>query len=66
MFVWNNPAFPVQHTDVHVPHMRGAEATWLVGALCTVDRTYGWGADVLWHHITDSHVVHHVFSTMPW
>lgn len=55
----------LQHTDVFVPHFRGEGFSWLAGALCTVDRTYGWGIDTLWHRISDTHVVHHLFSTMP-
>jgi fatty acid desaturase len=30
-----------------------------------VDRSYGVLLDAAFHHITDSHVVHHLFSTMP-
>lgn len=29
----------------------------------TVDRKFGWGIDTLHHHITDGHVVHHLFYT---
>lgn len=101
----------LQHTDVYMPHFRAPEWTWLRGALCTVDRSFGsWGAanthntapptrppvatgsgddaaavlaeegvlyevgrffkelfsyDARLHHITDTHVAHHLFSTMP-
>jgi omega-6 fatty acid desaturase (delta-12 desaturase) len=55
----------LQHTDSYVPHFREPEFTWLRGALSTVDRSYGWLFDILTHHITDTHVVHHLFSNMP-
>ena len=34
------------------------------GALSTVDRSYGF-LDILHHHIADTHVCHHLFSTLP-
>ncbi len=52
----------LQHTDVFMPHFRGAEWTWLRGALCTVDRSFGFVLDRVFHHITDTHVCHHLFS----
>ena len=55
----------LQHTDSYVPHYREAEFTWLRGALATVDRSYGWLLDTVFHHISDTHVVHHLFSEMP-
>jgi fatty acid desaturase len=55
----------LQHTDEKVAHYRGAEFTWLRGALATVDRSYGWLMDELIHHIADTHVVHHMFHEMP-
>lgn len=57
----------LQHTDVYMPHFRNAEWNWLRGALCTIDRQFGplgWFDRTL-HHITDTHVCHHLFSTMP-
>ncbi|KAJ3053775.1 hypothetical protein HK097_003413 [Rhizophlyctis rosea] len=54
----------LQHTDARVPHFRDAEWNFLVGALSTVDRDYGILNHFL-HHIGDSHVAHHLFSTMP-
>jgi omega-6 fatty acid desaturase (delta-12 desaturase) len=55
----------LQHTDVFMPHFRGTEWNWLRGALCTVDRSFGAVLDHTFHHITDTHVCHHVFSKMP-
>jgi omega-6 fatty acid desaturase (delta-12 desaturase) len=55
----------LQHTDEKVAHYRGAEFTWLRGALATVDRSYGWLMDELIHHIADTHVVHHMFHEVP-
>jgi len=54
----------LQHTDLNLPHYTDGEWDWLRGALATVDRDYGI-INVLLHHITDTHVVHHLFSTMP-
>ena len=56
----------LQHTDTYVPHFRGGAFSWLRGALATVDRSYGSFLDDAHHHIADSHVAHHLFSTMPW
>lgn len=55
----------LQHTDVYMPHFRGDEWSWLRGALCTVDRSFGPLLDHTFHHITDTHVCHHLFSKMP-
>jgi len=54
----------LQHTDAAVPHFRGKEWTWLKGALCTVDRDYGF-LNKVFHHIGDTHVAHHIFHSMP-
>eukprot|EP00842_Homolaphlyctis_polyrhiza_P005791 jgi/Hompol1/6212/HPOL_004904-RA len=54
----------LQHTDPAVPHFRGEEWDFLRGALSTVDRDYGI-YNYFHHHIGDTHVVHHLFSTMP-
>jgi len=55
----------LQHTDVYMPHFRNREWNWLRGALCTVDRSFGPILDHAFHHITDTHVCHHLFSKMP-
>jgi hypothetical protein len=55
----------LQHTDVYIRHYRAKAFTWERGALSTVDRSYGWLVDSIFHHIADTHVVHHLFHTMP-
>jgi len=54
----------LQHTDLNLPHYTKGEWDWLRGALATIDRDYG-VINIVLHHITDTHVVHHLFSTMP-
>jgi len=54
----------LQHTDKSVPHYRGEEWSFIRGTLATIDRDYGI-LNHVFHHITDSHVCHHLFSTMP-
>jgi fatty acid desaturase len=41
------------------------EWSWFRGALCTVDRSFGPVLDHVFHHISDTHVCHHIFSKMP-
>ena len=55
----------LQHTDVRLPHYRADEWTFVAGALAAVDRNYGAYFNWALHHINDSHVMHHLFSTMP-
>jgi omega-6 fatty acid desaturase (delta-12 desaturase) len=47
-----------------LPHYDSSEWDWLRGALATVDRDYGI-LNKVFHNITDTHVAHHLFSTMP-
>jgi len=54
----------LQHTDTYIPHTSGDQWSFLRGALLTVDRDYGI-FNYLHHNIGDSHVAHHLFSTMP-
>jgi len=37
----------------------------IVGALCTVDRSFGPWLDGVFHHISDTHVCHHLFPKLP-
>jgi len=54
----------LQHTHKDVAHYRGDDWSFIRGALATIDRDYGI-LNHIFHHITDSHVCHHLFSTMP-
>ncbi|KAJ1332144.1 hypothetical protein BSLG_008963 [Batrachochytrium salamandrivorans] len=54
----------LQHTDPIIAHYRGEEWSFLRGALSTIDRDYGI-FNHFHHHIGDTHVVHHLFSTLP-
>lgn len=51
----------LQHTHPGLPHFNDNEWNWLRGALGTVDRSCGI-LDTVFHHISDTHVVHHLFS----
>ncbi|KAI0244837.1 hypothetical protein L0F63_001205, partial [Massospora cicadina] len=55
----------LQHTDVYLPHYDPKAWNFVRGALTTVDRDFGWFLNGALHHINDSHVAHHLFSTMP-
>lgn len=54
----------LQHTHPALPHYDSSEWDWLRGALSTMDRDYG-VLNKVFHNITDTHVAHHLFSTMP-
>lgn len=55
----------LQHSDVRLPHYSADEWTFVRGGLCTIDRSFGKAIGWWLHHINDSHVVHHLFSQMP-
>jgi omega-6 fatty acid desaturase (delta-12 desaturase) len=55
----------LQHSDVRIPHYTPDNWNFVRGALSTVDRDFGTAINWWLHHINDSHVVHHLFSTMP-
>jgi len=65
VYFWFTTITYLQHTDKRVPHFRGEEWNFIRGALCTVDRSYGWILNVTFHHIQDTHVAHHLFSQIP-
>lgn len=51
----------LHHTNPECPHFDDKEWTFLKGALSTIDRNFGF-LNVLFHRITDTHVLHHLFS----
>nr|AFN53648.1 omega-6 desaturase [Linum usitatissimum] len=55
----------LHHTHLSLPHYDSSEWEWMRGALATVDRDYGFPLNKVMHHITDTHVVHHLFSMIP-
>ncbi|KAI8083085.1 delta-12-fatty acid desaturase [Halteromyces radiatus] len=55
----------LQHTDPTLPHYRENVWNFQRGAALTIDRSYGFILDYFHHHISDTHVAHHFFSTMP-
>ncbi|KPI86589.1 putative fatty acid desaturase [Leptomonas seymouri] len=55
----------LQHTDIRIPHYNIEHWTFVRGAIAAVDRDYGFLLNGWLHHINDSHVVHHLFSQMP-
>lgn len=53
----------LQHHDHGTLVYDDSDWSFLKGAFETVDRVYGFGLDQLQHHISDGHVVHHLFFT---
>ncbi|XP_049405463.1 delta(12)-fatty-acid desaturase FAD2-like [Solanum stenotomum] len=54
----------LNHTHPSVPHYDSSEWDWLRGALATIDRDYGM-LNRVFHNGPDTHVLHHLFSTIP-
>ena len=56
----------VTYLQHHGPHsVAYADKDWkyVDAAFQTIDRKFGFGIDTLHHHITDGHVIHHLFFT---
>ena len=51
----------LHHSNPKCPHYDKKEWIWLKGALSTIDRDFGF-LNVIFHRITDTHVLHHLFS----
>ncbi|VAI48731.1 unnamed protein product [Triticum turgidum subsp. durum] len=54
----------LHHTHPALPHYDSTEWDWLRGALATMDRDYGI-LNRVFHNITDTHILHHLFSNIP-
>ncbi len=61
--VWLDLVTYLHHTDPDVPWYRGDNWYFLKGALSSIDHDYGLINDI--HHNIGTHVVHHIFSTIP-
>nr|AGX28138.1 delta12-FADS-like FADY-B [Exocarpos cupressiformis] len=55
----------LQHTHPSLPRYDDSEWDWMRGALCTVDRDYGVLLNKVFHNVGDTHVLHHLFTTIP-
>ncbi|KAI1394397.1 fatty acid desaturase-domain-containing protein [Hypoxylon trugodes] len=55
----------LHHTHKDVPHYDGERWSFVAGALATVDRDFGFIGRHIFHGIIDTHVVHHLFSRIP-
>ncbi|KAI5921528.1 Delta(12) fatty acid desaturase [Camillea tinctor] len=55
----------LHHTHKDVPHYDAEHWTFVAGALATVDRDFGFVGRHIFHGIIDTHVVHHLFSRIP-
>ena len=53
----------LQHHDHDTVVYDDEDWKFVDAAFQTVDRKFGYGLDALHHHITDGHVVHHIFFT---
>ncbi|WP_210416364.1 fatty acid desaturase [Leptospira idonii] len=61
--IWLSLVTYLHHTDVDIPWYRGKDWNYVDGALSTVDRSYGIFEPI--HHNIGTHVVHHLFPTIP-
>lgn len=55
----------LQHYDTRLVQYSKDEWTFVRGGLAAMDRDYGHIFNVWFHHINDSHIIHHLFSQMP-
>eukprot|EP01083_Nonionella_stella_P038073 103688_1 len=55
----------LQHIDGDMQRFKPCEWLWLRGVFETVDRDFGFFLDYVFHRVTSSHVIHHLFPTMP-
>ncbi|KAI0030259.1 fatty acid desaturase-domain-containing protein, partial [Vararia minispora EC-137] len=63
---WISMIVFLQHRDPYIPHYRQGEWTYVRGTLATMDRPFlGWQGKLFLHYISHCHVVHHLYSTIP-
>jgi omega-6 fatty acid desaturase (delta-12 desaturase) len=55
----------LQHTDPSLAHYNSDTWTYIRGAAATIDRDFGFISHHLFHGITETHVLHHYVSTIP-
>ncbi|KAL1867764.1 medium-chain fatty acid ethyl ester synthase/esterase 2 [Paecilomyces lecythidis] len=55
----------LQHTDASIPHYEPQAWSFCRGACATVDRDMGFIGRHIFHRGTDTHVLHHFVSTIP-
>ncbi|KAI9376635.1 fatty acid desaturase-domain-containing protein [Aspergillus egyptiacus] len=55
----------LHHNHPTIPHYSDETWTFTKGALSTVDRDFGFIGRHFFHHIIEHHVVHHLFSRIP-
>lgn len=61
--VWLDLVTFLHHTDTDIPWYRGKDWYFLKGALSSIDRDYGLFNPI--HHNIGTHVVHHIFLSIP-
>ncbi len=61
--VWLDLVTYLHHTEADIPWYRGADWSYLKGALSTIDRDYGIFNPI--HHHIGTHVAHHLFANIP-
>ncbi|KAJ5603912.1 hypothetical protein N7537_006868 [Penicillium hordei] len=55
----------LHHTHPSLSRYEQDSWSFLKGALATVDRDFGWVGRFFFHNIIDFHVIHHLFSQIP-
>jgi omega-3 fatty acid desaturase (delta-15 desaturase) len=61
--LWLSLVTFLHHTETNIPWYRGKDWKYVQGALSTIDRNYGIFESI--HHNIGTHVVHHLFPTIP-
>ncbi|KAF8985948.1 hypothetical protein BDQ17DRAFT_1376419 [Cyathus striatus] len=63
---WITMIVYLQHTDPIIPHYRMKDWKYAPAQLATMDREFlGWQGRFFLHHISSTHVVHHIFPKLP-